>query len=147
MLDLWSHTICIPCCKPLLLRVRSNLCGLIRNAESKAPPQTLLNQNLHFNKDFLVMLIVEFEKHCYKSQSIIPNHSEHQDHLENFSLVDFIPMSKAPARFTEIRIPGMGCSVCQINARCKIFLCIFEKYRFQFGWKKANYVILLWSSE
>ena len=48
------------------------------------------------------------------------------------------------ARLTEIRVPGIDY---QINARCKILLSIFEKYGVQFSCEKANYVILLGSSE
>lgn len=48
------------------------------------------------------------------------------------------------ARLTEIRVPGIDY---QINARCKILLSIFEKYGVQFSCEKANYVILLRSSE
>lgn len=78
--------------------------------------------------------------------NIIPNQGEHWGHLREF-FACFIPMSKALARLTEIRISGMACSACQIDANHKILLCIFEKYGFQFRCKKANYVTLLWSSD
>ena len=56
-------------------------------------------------------------------------------------------MSKALARLIKIRLPGVECSICQINASHKILLCIFEKYGIQFIYKKTNYIILLGSSE
>ena len=59
----------------------------------------------------------------------------------------FMPMSKTPARFIEIRVPGRERSDCQTDASRKILLCIFEKYGFQFRCKKANcYALVLRTS-
>lgn len=138
-LVLWDHMISIPCYKPLLLRVLSNHWGLVRNAGPKAPCTWIRSSCGTYSE--------VWESTVTNHQSIIPNHGEGRDHLGNFLFVCFVPMSKAQARLTEIRVPDVEYSVCQINASHKILLCIFEKYGIQFRCRKANYVILLGSSD
>lgn len=83
-----------------------------------------------------MILIVKFEKCCYEAQSIF---------LTRVSIgivwgafAPFIPTSRTPARLTEISVPGMERSACQIQASHKILLCMFDKYGFQFRCKEVN---------
>lgn len=115
-------------------------------AVPKAPPQTCWITIFTLMRS-PVIFTVKSEKHWFKPQSIIPNWGEPWGHLGRLLLVCYIPMSKALVRLTEIRVPGVELSVRQINASYKILLCQTERYGFQFRCKKADYVILLVSSD
>lgn len=64
-----------------------SLCCLECGPNTGSLLENLLTQSLHFNKIPPMTLTMNFEKHCYKPQSVIPNQREHQDHLGSFLLV------------------------------------------------------------